>query len=113
MITKTVRRYYCEHCKKGGQTKAMAKHELSCLKNPQRVCSMCRTYELEQVPIPVLMAAAAESLGDLREATRCPACVLATWMRFTKANPAEDQDYYDYKAGAREFMESLIPVSFH
>lgn len=114
MITKLVRRYYCEHCRKGGMTRAMARHEVTCVRNPERVCRMCQDYSLEQVPLVRLLEAAAEGLGELRETTQCPACVLAAWIQFHKQNPPdpEEFEYYAYKAGMKEFLEDLTPT-FH
>lgn len=42
MRTKTVKRYYCDHCNRGMfQQPAMASHELTCIANPHRVCFLC------------------------------------------------------------------------
>ena len=42
MRTKTVKRYYCDFCSKGGFKKPdMANHEKSCTLNPKRICYMC------------------------------------------------------------------------
>lgn len=42
MKTKTVKRYWCDHCKKAGlQAHAMAKHEKHCTLNPSRNCRVC------------------------------------------------------------------------
>ena len=43
MITKKVNRYYCEFCKKAGQSAMhISGHEKSCTMNPNRVCNMCK-----------------------------------------------------------------------
>ena len=42
MREKTVKRFYCDHCAKGGFKKPdMARHESSCTLNPKRVCYLC------------------------------------------------------------------------
>lgn len=42
MRTKTVIRYYCDHCSKGGFKKPnMIQHEANCTKNPHRGCATC------------------------------------------------------------------------
>lgn len=42
MRTKTVLRYYCDHCSKGGFKKPdMASHEATCTLNPSRGCYLC------------------------------------------------------------------------
>lgn len=105
MITKKVKRYYCEHpgCKKsGGAAWAMRYHEARCTANPNRVCGMCEmcdggTETLQELiavlPEPVGWGEcdgdptgelykgwhrqAAEGLKRLQELTECPACILA------------------------------------
>lgn len=42
MRERTVKRYYCDFCKKAGLSKYhMAKHEKHCTMNPGRECRMC------------------------------------------------------------------------
>lgn len=42
MKTKTVLRYYCDHCSKGYFKKPSAfRHEATCCHNPKRVCGLC------------------------------------------------------------------------
>lgn len=44
MRTKTVQRFYCDHCSKGMFRKAdMAKHEITCIVNPSRACWLCES----------------------------------------------------------------------
>lgn len=51
MRSKTVKRFYCDHCSKGMFRKAdMANHEASCTMNPERVCYMCNmSPELSEI----------------------------------------------------------------
>ena len=42
MRQKLVKRYYCDHCSKGGLKKpSMRMHEQGCTRNPNRVCYLC------------------------------------------------------------------------
>ena len=42
MRVRKVNRYYCDHCRKAGQSaRWMKHHEESCTSNPKRVCRMC------------------------------------------------------------------------
>ena len=44
MREKTVKRYYCDHCSKGGFRKPdMVQHELTCTRNPKRACWLCES----------------------------------------------------------------------
>ena len=39
---KSQQRYKCDFCKKRGIKSRIAKHELTCYRNPQRVCFNCK-----------------------------------------------------------------------
>lgn len=64
MRTKRVNRYYCDFCKKAGQSKpSMERHESGCTLNPNRVCRVCKMDrpefargEARQRPIAELLA---------------------------------------------------------
>lgn len=134
MRTERRLRYYCDHCKKsGGQKPAMAMHELSCTKNPDRVCRMCRLIDSEEVTATLteLMAALpdplqhvktdrwgtytnydtlspllAEAIPKLRElAQGCPACILAALRQ--KGILAYDE-FFDFKAEIKAAFASAI-----
>lgn len=100
MKVKTVKRYYCEFCKKGGQSAShISRHEKGCTANPNRVCGLCKEVGEDQAPMSVLMDIMAkaqitkseeygflsatlhnekEIIKALEEATgNCPACMLA------------------------------------
>jgi hypothetical protein len=48
MKVKKVNRYYCEFCKKSGCSGGhIAKHEKHCTMNPNRICRMCKVFEVE------------------------------------------------------------------
>ena len=92
MTKRKVWRYTCEWCGKsncsGG---AIAKHELHCTKNPNRVCRMCARVGDKQATMAELLRAIQDapiiqghfeigfkSLDPLRAETHnCPACILA------------------------------------
>lgn len=107
MKTKTVKRYYCDFCKKSGQSAGhMRRHEESCTLNWHRVCGVCKIlFEMDRETsqkrmgtlLAVLNAPAIRQLSineigtlivedyswldlaDLRAATNnCPACIMAT-----------------------------------
>jgi len=42
---RTQQRYQCDFCKKRGIKSAMNKHELHCVKNPNRVCGGCDYFK--------------------------------------------------------------------
>lgn len=116
MRSKKVWRYYCDHCNKGGCGKgAMAKHERSCARNPERVCRMCLAGGLEQRPMMELIEGAS-SVDELRKAANgCPACMLAGAIQAhpEKHTPCADDGYYDprvfvdFKDEARRFWANV------
>lgn len=114
MITKLVKRYYCEHCRKGGMTKAIAKHEDSCIRNPARICATCLEFAHTglgpQVPMPDLLEAAKEAsscgLGALKDLTECPTCILSALVQHRKSNPRDEWVEFDYKAEMGELRNS-------
>jgi len=54
VITKLRKRYYCEHCGKGGGSAGhMRRHERTCTANPDRECEMCQHTELGHHEIPM------------------------------------------------------------
>lgn len=114
MRSKKVWRYYCDHCNKGGCGKAaMAKHEQSCIKNPNRKCRMCALGQLSPLPLAEL----AEHIGNIddlrRAADGCPACMLAAAVQFIpkqddwdgsyERTPPERFAYVDFAEEKRRF----------
>ena len=103
-------RYKCDFCGKANCSgSAIAKHELHCTKNPNRVCRMCAAVGDKQAPMADLIAAIkygdrpgyeAFTLGDSGEgvpkeierkidilrivAHNCPACILSTLRQATE-----------------------------
>ena len=115
MRTKRVNRYYCDFCRKAGQSKYwISKHERGCTANPGRICGLCEHSENEQKPIAELVAcisAAKDDCGikDVSElSNHCPACTLAA-IRQSGILKVEGGDGfpisvpYDFKADMARF----------
>jgi len=103
MQTKTVKRYYCDFCKKsGGSSYHMKKHESSCTKNPNRVCGMCAIVGKSQKTIRELTEAAKFGLESLRNvASGCPACMLSAIRQ-------ADEDCV-----TNEFIDAMLAFDFN
>jgi hypothetical protein len=119
MRERTVKRYYCDFCKKAGfQKNAMIKHETHCTMNPNRKCRMCvfvsgssqpnLTQEDARAifkPMPAIMSEsqhadwlrqAAEGIAVLRARTEnCPACILAA-LRAADVPVPLMSDHFDF-----------------
>ena len=81
MKSKRVLRYYCDFCKKSGQSSYhLKRHEQGCTLNPDRKCGICLHAGFHQKPMAELTAAFGDyDMKRLREACEdCPACILAT-----------------------------------
>jgi len=110
-------RYYCDFCKKAGQSGGhMQNHESACTLNPERVCKMCKkmghvgqpamTDLLAVLPQPpkemgwdeeeafkVLVEAA---MSELRVLTNnCPVCIMAALRQ--KKIPVPMVDSFNFK----------------
>lgn len=86
--------HYCDFCRRRLMSKpAMMKHEAHCGLNPARKCRVCSMIDVEQVPMPTLIAAlTANGFAALRkEASNCPACILAAIRQATLPLDAEDK----------------------
>ena len=112
MITKKVNRYYCEHCKKGGQSAGcIRRHENGCTANPGRVCGMCAHAGLTQKPLTELTPHVAEGewgIEELRKAVEgCPACMLAAIRQSEINKNPEDGPgmWFDFKKAAEEWWQ--------
>jgi hypothetical protein len=117
MKTKRVLRYYCDHCKKGGQRKdCIARHEIRCIRNPLRICGFCihdgrQSGNLEQL----IAALIDEGLDALREkANNCPGCILAAIAQSKILHKGDDEDGpvwidFDYKKAVEEFWDERQP----
>lgn len=108
MITKTVKRYFCEHCRKGGLSRAaMESHESKCFHNPNRICTVCEEYGSNNTGTQAeINAAAAQGLDAIEAIADCPACIcaaVAVWNKRLGAKFRLDGELsvdwlsYDYK----------------
>ena len=104
MRIKTVKRYYCDHCSKGGFRKPdMEKHERACIYNPaRRHCFLCSKptpcgRDLEEcTPTAEVWEACDCDIEKLRNLTDgCPACMLAVIAQDRKENGFKP----DYETG--------------
>lgn len=100
MITKTVTRHFCEHCRKGySGKKACAAHEARCWRNRQRVCPTCAEFDLAQRPLADLIAAdEAGGLAAVRKLTDCPGCIVAALL----ASDDHWREGFNYKEECRK-----------
>jgi hypothetical protein len=107
MRQKKVWRYYCDHCRKAGCGKgALAKHEASCARNPDRACRMCAHGGLTQQPMLALIEAS-YSVEALRVAANgCPACMLAGAIQGGR-DDKDEAAYVDFKAEAARFWAEV------
>ena len=120
MRSKTVIRYYCDHCSKGGFRKPdMMQHELTCTLNPKRCCYLCefqtgtertakiiaefkQRTDVEELEYPTAKAThqteSADAIKWLMEQTaQCPACALSL-LRQGKIMAFQVFDYKVLKA---------------
>ena len=88
MKVRTVKRYYCDHCKKANLSRFhMAKHEKGCVRNPARICLMHQfaadTDQHQPEMADMHSAITAGGLTELRKiAHDCPACILAAITQY-------------------------------
>lgn len=106
MREKLVKRYYCEHCSKGGFKKpSIQQHEKGCTRNPERLCYLCEeTHDYKSLCAEAIKRSSenevdhriiseAEDLMALsRMVSNCPACLLAV-LRQSNVFAFEHFDY--------------------
>ena len=111
MKTRTVKRHYCDHCRKASfQRPSMERHEAACFKNPNRKCPVCFDAE-EHKPDWDSKTNTVSAIG-----AECPACLVSKVVMHnaTVGRPDEDSvggDYVDYpnfKEELRAFRDSKI-----
>lgn len=117
MRTVLRKRFYCDHCKKGGCSSFhMRVHERGCTLNPNRSCGVCSKIECEPQPLAHLIAFVIsksvwegdpslqgnrgflpdDAVKQLREfAAGCPVCMLAA---LRQAKCIASREVFDMKA---------------
>jgi hypothetical protein len=109
----------------------MARHERNCIKNPERVCDVCREridiHDPQVPPEQLLEAFSAAGAGDrgmtaICDLTDCPCCILATLCqhRLKYKTLYEDDDEgrstawieFDYKAEMTKFRNTHEPFPY-
>lgn len=137
MREKTVKRYYCDHCSKGGFRKPdMLSHEMTCTKNPKRGCYLCdvpsSTFDYVRIAAEMIrrddVTFAGEGDREREDAFEtkskdaitwlygkvdgCPACVLSVLRQGT----IYAFDVFDYKEELsewhREKSECVSGIAF-
>jgi hypothetical protein len=96
----------CDHCNKGfWEKKKCLHHEVLCLKNPDRVCGMCKELGVTQRPLSYYESDELSGywygdVDELRKAAQgCPLCMLAAKMAVDPALSGEDRWVtFDYEA---------------
>jgi hypothetical protein len=104
MREKTVKRYYCDYCRKGMfKRPMMALHEKSCCLNPDRECYTCKEKRNFRVIVAVHKLTDRERIDSLTQdevtlylakVDQCPTCLLAIF-RLLNLFPAEPWNYQD------------------
>lgn len=94
MRSKKVTRHYCDFCDRGFFYRPqIERHEKSCVKNPQRVCSICECENTDE-GIAVLQSKGLEGLMDSGTGD-CHACVLAAVVQFNAIETDVEKHVYD------------------
>lgn len=82
-------------------TKAIAKHEESCCRNPNRVCWMCEEFGFAPATVEELKRRMEEegrcNYGDV---TECPSCMLALILQTPDWDHEDDR--FSYREAVRE-----------
>lgn len=118
MRQRLVKRYYCEHCSKGGfKEPSMRQHEYGCTRNPDRVCYLCeQSHDYKALCAEAVARSSsrddhepmpdARTINGVKELSQlssmvdgCPACLLAV-LRQSNVMAFE---YFDYKKAVTEW----------
>ena len=114
MKTRTVKRHYCDFCRKASfQRPTMERHEIACFKNPNRKCPVCFDAP-EHKPDWESKGVKVSAIGS-----ECPACLvsLVVMHNATIGRPDEDSvggDYIYYpnfKEELRAFRDEMCKTS--
>lgn len=116
MKRKSVFKFACEHCNRISDVESVIlDHEQRCIRNPERVCGMCREAGLQQVErFDLLTALANRGLDGLRDAAHgCPACVLSTILQWGVLHPTVPLPWlpFDYSAEVKAFRQRRAAVA--
>lgn len=120
MKTKIVKRYYCDHCKKGGQSSyCIRRHETTCIRNPLRVCPVCSDQHVSGALLPtketcatLVAAFRSGGLPALRiKANECPACMLSGIVQALGNRKPDEDDWvdFDYKKEMAGWNTGTLP----
>lgn len=111
MRSKTVTRYYCDHCNKGMFRKPqMERHEAICFKNANRRCAFCDNNSM--IPTSPETLAECKGLDEMKQHTECPACLTAGIIAWRAKRPTEDWFEWDYVAEKKEFDHGKQPQHY-
>lgn len=119
MKTKRVLRYYCDFCKKAGQSKYwMGIHEKVCTKNPNRICRLCKNpVKAKEIAdefigakddwtYPISDQRIDKTLKDIEKACHsCPNCMLAV-IRQSQVSPMVFSNF-DYKKALEHWWHEV------
>ena len=82
MRTKTVTRYFCDHCSKGMFKKpSMSSHEAICYRNPARKCLRCDNRPEHAISKDRLKAIIEDGERCETEGGECPDCLMAAMIQ--------------------------------
>jgi hypothetical protein len=125
MKIKTVKRYYCDFCKKqGGSSFYMRRHELHCTNNPKRACRLCA---LGNGGNGCDIAEAVKILGTGHDAKfkamrefvdGCPACMLAVIRQSLLIDIEINESYallsnFDFRAESKKYLNDCNPTEYY
>lgn len=104
MTTKTVKRHYCDFCRRGFfKGKSALEHEAICCKNPKRHCYLCNSSRDVAVLVLEFNTSGLRSL--IQSADGCPACILSGILQ-SKTDEFVD---WDYKKAVSEWHAARDP----
>lgn len=88
MRTKTVTRYYCDHCSKGMFKKpSMSTHEVICYRNAARKCLRCYNHPEYSISKERLKAIIEGGERCETEGGECPDCLMAAIIQHNTRPP--------------------------
>ncbi len=115
MRQKLVKRYYCDHCSKGGfKEPSMRQHEYGCTRNPARVCYLCeQSHDYKALCAEAKARSTQDEFSDevrtingAKELSQlssmvdgCPACLLAVLHQ----SNVMAFEHFDYKKAVTEW----------